>query len=84
MPRLGALNEEFVRLLARLAFAGILIAATVPAWAGDVTVSFSNGLVTIAADSSYERILPAPVKATPAPTTPTGPLKKSGPGGGQG
>jgi hypothetical protein len=84
VARPGALNEGLVRLLARLTFAGILVVAAVPAWAGEVRVPFSNGLVTIAAASSCEQILPAPVDATPAPTTPTGPVKKSGTGGGQG
>jgi hypothetical protein len=84
VARPGALNEGLVRPLARLTFAGILVAATVPAWAGEVKVPFSSGLMTIAAGSSWERILPAPVRATPASTTPTGPVKKSGTGGGQG
>jgi hypothetical protein len=47
-----------VKLLARLTLVGVLLAASVPAWAGEVKVSFSNGLVTIVAtDASPRQIL---------------------------
>jgi len=47
-----------VKLLARLTLAGVLLAAAVPARAGGVKVSFSNGQVTIVAtDASPRQIL---------------------------
>jgi hypothetical protein len=47
-----------VRQVARLTLAGLLLALAVPAQAGDVKVSFSNGLVTIlATDASPREIL---------------------------
>jgi hypothetical protein len=47
-----------VKRLAQLTLVGILLTAAVPAWAGEVKLSFSNGLVTIiATDASPRQIL---------------------------
>lgn len=47
-----------MRVLARLTLAGVMLAAAVPARAGEVKVSFANGLVTIVAtDASPRQIL---------------------------
>jgi hypothetical protein len=44
--------------LERLTLAGLVLVASVPAWAGEVKVSFSNGLVTVVAtDASPRQIL---------------------------